>query len=483
MIKSIRVALVVASATLVLPALASADYPPPTNPGVPTPRPGGAATLKVCKKGCKYKTIQAGVKAAQSGDTVRIGNGTYKEQVTIEGHRKDGIKLVGNIADPHKVFIDAKLKPNGVIINTANKVELHGISTHGYLANGFFAVHAEDYVMDNLIATGTGVYGLYAFDSKGGVMKNSDAYYHTDAGFYVGQTPFQVSPKRTLVTNIRSWGNVLGWSGTNMRYVTISKSKFFNNGTGLVPNALTSEKYPPEEDNVITNNDIMWNNFNYYKSGPFTATPGTSGIPYPIGVGLLLFGGRRQTVSNNRIYGNWITGVGLIAQIAMAGDAGSSKCATTSIVQNPDCSITKSEPIGLTGDWKIDKPWELANNTVSGNKFGNGRKDLNARDLAYDGTGHGNCFAGNTLTSAVNLPAVSLTAFPDCVDAPGEAVNTRNGAASKEAIGWATGVQKSKGMLAHPTTSLGKLKPFPKCMTSAPAACGSLWNKKIKAPR
>jgi hypothetical protein len=63
MIKSIRVALVVASATLVLPALASADYPPPTNPGVPTPRPGGAATLKVCKKGCKYKTIQAGVKS------------------------------------------------------------------------------------------------------------------------------------------------------------------------------------------------------------------------------------------------------------------------------------------------------------------------------------------------------------------------------------------------------------------------------------
>ena len=69
--------------------------------------------------------------------------------------------------------------------------------------------------------------------------------------------------------NVSAYGNVLGFSGTNMRYVTITKSKWFNNGLGIVPNALDSEKYAPPEDNVITDNDIFWNNFNYYTGAPF----------------------------------------------------------------------------------------------------------------------------------------------------------------------------------------------------------------------
>jgi hypothetical protein len=30
-----------------------------------------------------------------------------------------------------------------------------------------------------------------------------------------------------------------------------------------------SEKYAPDEDNVITDNDVFWNNFNYYAEAPF----------------------------------------------------------------------------------------------------------------------------------------------------------------------------------------------------------------------
>lgn len=31
-------------------------------------------------------------------------------------------------------------------------------------------------------------------------------------------------------------GIVIGFSGTNMRYVTITKSRFYDNGIGIVPN-------------------------------------------------------------------------------------------------------------------------------------------------------------------------------------------------------------------------------------------------------
>ena len=99
-----RSLLVAAAAAVALPALASAaDYPPPSNPGTPTPRPGGAATLKVCKKGGKYKTIQKAVNAARAGDKITVCNGTYKEGVVIEGAKKQGISITGNTKDPSKV--------------------------------------------------------------------------------------------------------------------------------------------------------------------------------------------------------------------------------------------------------------------------------------------------------------------------------------------------------------------------------------------
>ena len=102
-----------------------------------------------------------------------------------------------------------------------------------------------------------------------------------------------------------------------MRYVTITKSRFFNNGSGIVPNALDSEKYPPPEDNVITDNDIFWNNFNYYRARRSSCARrrGDHAVP-----------GRRrrpavrrppQRVENNRIYGNYLAGVGAVQQLLL----------------------------------------------------------------------------------------------------------------------------------------------------------------------
>ncbi|MFM9164998.1 MAG: hypothetical protein ACKOQ0_06545 [Solirubrobacterales bacterium] len=461
-----RSLIVAAVAALALPALAAAaDYPPPSNPGTPEPRPGGAKTLKVCKKGGQYKTIQKAVNAARAGDTIRVCNGTYKEGVKVEGAKKQGISIVGNKGNPAKVFINAKGQRHGVIINSANDVTLQGLSTNGYIQNGFFAVNVDGYKMDRLLATGTGVYGLYAFNSVGGEMTNSQAYYHTDAGFYIGQTPKQDKPKRTIVRNVASWGNVLGWSGTNMRYVNITRSYFFNNGTGFVPNTLVSEKYPPEEDNVIENNDIFWNNFNYYKGAPFgKVKPATGSVPYPVGVGILLFGGREHTVSNNRVFGNWGAGVGLIQQLLLV---------------NANADLEKAEAIG-------PEPWNLKDNRIIGNVMGNGGKDLNGRDLFYDGSGSGNCFSDNQLSDGVaNLPDFSTTAFPQC-NAPGlpGPANTFNEDAQGQGVGWALALADEKnpapgGTIAQPFSNAYKgYKPFGK----SPQGAYMIWKKGYKAP-
>ena len=130
-------------------------------------------------------------------------------------------------------------------MNDVDDVTIRGFKAKNYKANGFFLTNVTGYLLKNLIAEHTGAYGMYAFNSKGGTMAKSEAFEMNDSGFYVGQTPPQSKPKRTFVKNLKSHTNVLGFSGTNMRYVTIQDSQFWNNGVGIVPNALDSEKFAP----------------------------------------------------------------------------------------------------------------------------------------------------------------------------------------------------------------------------------------------
>jgi hypothetical protein len=269
-------AAVTAAAALALaPAAGAVDYPPPSKPTGATGKPKGPfRTLKVCKgkKSC-FPTIQAAVNEANPGDTIKVAHGTYREGVKISGAKKRYIKLIGDPKAPGKVVLEAKgmkkKAANGVQINGADEVTVNGFTARHYNANGFFAVNVTGYTFTNLRAYLVGVYGIYAFNSIGGSITDSEAAWNSDSGFYIGQTPPQTKPVRSIVRNIKSYGNVLGWSGTNMRYVTITKSKFYNNGVGVVPNALSTEKYAPAEYNVISDNDIFWNNFNYYAGAPF----------------------------------------------------------------------------------------------------------------------------------------------------------------------------------------------------------------------
>ncbi|HMJ37250.1 MAG TPA: hypothetical protein VK501_25325 [Baekduia sp.] len=402
---------IVASATALVAALAfvpiasAVDYPPPSKPGSgANAKPKGPfRTLKVCKakKSC-FPRIQDAVNEAKPGDTIKVAHGTYREGVKVAGVKKRFIKLIGDPKDPSKVILEGKdvKGSNGIQINGANEVTVNGFQAQHYKANGFFAVNVNGYTFTNVKAFLVGVYGVYAFNSVGGTITNSEAAWNSDSGFYIGQTPPQTKPVRSIVRNIKSYGNVLGWSGTNMRYVTISKSKFYNNGTGVVPNALSSEKYAPAEENVITDNDIFWNNFNYYAGAPFKVQPpAADSTAYPVGVGVLLFGGRHNRVENNRIYGNWLMGAGMIQQFLLT---------------------------------KVPDAMDLVGNSISNNQFGANGTDLNGRDLGYDGNGKDNCASGNTGV-AVTVPADAST-LPAC---PFTGANAFSADVQKQLIDWA----------------------------------------------
>jgi parallel beta-helix repeat protein len=230
-------------------------------------------------------------------------------------------------------------------------------------------------------------------------MSDSEAYYVSDAGFYIGQTPQQSNPLRSMVRDVDGWGSPIGWSGTNMRYVTITKSRFYNNAIGIVPNALDSEKFPPAEGNVITDNDVFWNNFDFRRGAPFK--PKDSGVVpiAPVGTGILLLGGKGNRVEGNRVYGNYLVGMAAVESI-----------------------FVTDTPAART----------LVDNQIQGNAFGLGGEDRNGRDLAYDGNGSGNCWGPNTGVERTQPADPGF--FPNC---PFAGANSFSAERQAEMVQWA----------------------------------------------
>lgn len=391
-----------------------------------------AQFFDVCKHGCKYNTVQKGVDAAgkwknkkanrKRNATVRVQPGTYQEGVLVHGKRPGynfrNLTIMGVTKGkkPNKnaravifegdgALTDMKASPTwrpGDKTTQPAQNAIDGVSTIGlkmknmwarnYLNNTFF-VHASNveadgercanYVMDNLVSSDTNSYGLFARNCFGGKILNSEGWGHGDSTVYIGETPCdsydwtnkgdnpgpcQAKPNWTLIKNVKAWGNPLGYSGTNSKYVKITDSKWFNNGAGIVPNTLDSEKFEPTGDLIIENNDIFWNNYNYYQPG--SGYNNVIGNGNPIGVGIMLYGADGVVAKNNRIFGHEKWGT---------------------------ANFSGPELFGVnTGD-----DAKNMNNQFIDNEMGLNGADKNAIDFFNDASGGGNCWSGNTANGGV----------------------------------------------------------------------------------
>jgi hypothetical protein len=366
-------------------------------PALAQAKPSSSAPLTVCKHGCRYTTIQAAVNASGRNATISVKPGRYVEGVTVSGHQHDGLHIIGAGNTPAAVLIEGKnahgpegSAQNGIEGDNVNNLDLENMKADHFAANGFFINTCNGFTMKKLVAGFNHSYGLYVFKCVGGRMTQSVGYGNGDSAFYVGGTPFQKHPAWTTLDHDTGYKNVLGYSGTNSKYVLIRDSEFYNNGAGIVPNTLTSEPWQPASTGIIKHNLIYWNNFDYYRPGSPVRTVsggvGTDAANYPIGAGVILFGASGWKVEDNSIFGNFLWGAAAFS--------------------DPTNTSGKAENNG---------------NRFVANRMGAQFKDANGVDFYNDGSGRGTCFMHNSAGSTFDLSATdpSSQLYPSCPSTAG----------------------------------------------------------------
>ena len=369
-------------------------------------------TVDVCKHGCDYRTIQDAVDDTGKKAVINVHPGTYREGVR-------GLRAPARRADDpgdrsknaKKVVLEGKQRqgsrrPAGQQRDrgrprstTLRVINLTGPATTSPTGSSF--IDCDGYLMKNLRASFNRAYGLFAFNCIGGRMTKSVGWGQGDSAYYVGETPAQNKPKWTKLDHLDGHENVLGYSGTNSKYVKITKSNFYNNGVGVVPNTLDSERFEPTATGIIEKNNIFWNNFNYFLPNSRVKTV-SNGLGRSRGPDDQVPDRRRASCcseptagssANNKIFGNF-----------------------------------------KVGRWAISDPFNEGDNAISrNNQFVNNadgpqrHRHERASTSSTTAAGSGNCFAGNVSStfdpSATPRPP---SLYPTCPAPPPPASGHRH---------------------------------------------------------
>lgn len=268
-------------------------------------------------------TISAGINLVSPGGTVLVEAGTYPEEVTID---KADVTLRG--IDRNTTVIDGEGVRSFGVFAHADGARIENLTVHSTLFYGVLVTGMHDengplahggpgYVeldpaefppverfrIDHVTAYNNGLYGIYAFNARHGVITDSYASGSADSGFYVGQC----EECDILVTANVAERNAIGFENANASGpLLIAGNRFSGNRIGMTLISNYQEAFTPQRDNVAVGNLLSANST---ADSPAHALGG-------FGVGLAINGGQGNEVRDNRIEDNPVTGI----QLANAED-------------------------------------------------------------------------------------------------------------------------------------------------------------------
>ena len=305
-----------------------------------------------------------------------------------------GTQIVGTGRRPSDVTIDNRFaKLNAIRADRVSGILLRNFRVQQAEFNAVYIMETDGFVVDRLVARANDEYGILAFASDHGVIKNSEAYFNGDSGIYPGSasdvngtnTAFKAKRYSIEIFNNNSHHNMVGYSGTAGNSVFAHDNKFHHNIGGMTTDSLfPGHPGLPQDHARWTRNEIYSNNQNYYAKyvhtgicdKPMAERGYMTGvvcpvIPVPVGTGIVIAGGNYNSVDHNWIYDNWRQGT---MQIWV--------------------------PAPLRDEFDPTKLFDTSNhNHYVGNKMGiarDGHLAHNGVDFWWDDEGIGNCWEANT---------------------------------------------------------------------------------------
>ncbi len=407
----------------------------------------------------QYKTIQAALHAAKSGDWILVGPGDYKTTKGYEPPTRDNTPAGVLITTPNlhlrgmnrnTVIVDgtkpgtpkcskldsaqnfgpmssgSALGLNGVMVWKARNVSVQNMTAcnflggSGHAGNEFWWNGGDDsgqvggwgYNGSYLTATSTffkdetsaAQYGIFSSNWDGGSWNHTYASNFNDSGYYIGACQQECNQ-----TVNDAWGefNALGYSGSNSGGTLVVKnSQFDNNEDGFDTNSQNGDNPPPQNGacpngaiSPITHTHSCWvfeHNYVHDNNNPNVPSAGSAAAG-PVGTGMSVSGGRNDTIMDNTFANNKAWGMIMVPYL----DSG------------PPC--TGGSTVTIPGSCLFDE-WgdALLHNKFSGN--GGYKNPTNGDfDQLNFTVAPTDCFSGNTDPHGLSPDAAKLqSTYPHC---------------------------------------------------------------------
>jgi plastocyanin len=288
-----------------------------------------------------YRRIQAAVDAARSGTTIVVRPGRYREQVLVETPN-----LVIRGVDRFRSVLDGRDALQTGITVTADRVSIRNLTIRNYSVNGILLEEVDNYTVERVDSIKNRAFGIHATGSHDGVIRDSFVWGSGDAAVHVSSC-FACG---ALVDNVRAQMSYMGYWGEGTTGVIIRDSIFRRNGVGIV--SASAATPIPSGGTFIYANKVASNNITTVPPAGFSNEFGV-----PFGTGVWLAGARNDTVQSN--------------------------------------VIESHDRYGILVSSGFDAAVDPVNNRVTTNTL-----TSTGIDLAYDGTGVGNCWSGNAFATS-----------------------------------------------------------------------------------
>lgn len=261
-------------------------------------------------------TLADAAELVETGGVISIAAGNYDEQllidtpdVTVRGESRNETIINGGGIRPFGVVAVA----DGVRVEnlTVTGATFYGVLFTGlHNENGPSAPTAagyerwdpeqfpplERFLVDHVTAYNNGLYGIYAFNARHGVIRDSYASGSADSGIYVGQC----TECDILVTGNVAERNAVGFENSNASdSVVVAGNRLSGNRIGMTLLSSYQEAFTPQRSNQVIGNVVTDND------EPLSPAHANGGYA----TGIAVSGGRDNLFERNLVAGNARAGI------------------------------------------------------------------------------------------------------------------------------------------------------------------------------